>query len=49
MVNHDGLTEEQIPLNQRCGPPSSVLGLLTGETTPSLADIRNDLAHGGTV
>ena len=46
MVNHDGLTEEQIPLNRRCGPPSSVLALLTGETTPSLVDIRNDLAHG---
>jgi hypothetical protein len=46
MVNHDGLTDERISLNRRCGPPSSALSLLTGETTPSLADIRNDLAHG---
>lgn len=41
-----GLTEDQVPMNRRCGPPSKVLGLLTGETKPNLADIRNDLAHG---
>jgi hypothetical protein len=46
MVDHDGLTEDQIASNRRCGPPSRVLGLLTGETRPSLAEIRNDPAHG---
>jgi hypothetical protein len=46
MVERDGLTEDQVPMNQRCGPPSKVIGRLTGETRPSLADIRNDLAHG---
>jgi hypothetical protein len=46
MVDHDGLTDEQIALNRRCGPPSKVLGLLTGETRPSLAEMRNELAHG---
>lgn len=46
MVDHDGLTDEQIALNTRCGPPSSVLGLLTGETRPSLTEMRNELAHG---
>jgi hypothetical protein len=45
-VDYDGLTEDQIPLNRRCGPPSKVLGMVTGETSPSLWDIRNDLAHG---
>jgi hypothetical protein len=46
MVDHDGLTEDQIPMNRRCGPPSKALGMVTGETRPSLWDIRNDLAHG---
>ena len=46
MVDHDGLTEDLIPMNQRCGPPSKALGMVTGETRPSLWDIRNDLAHG---
>jgi hypothetical protein len=46
MVDHDGLTEDQIPMNQRCGSPSKALGMVTGETRPSLWDIRNDLAHG---
>jgi hypothetical protein len=46
MVDHDGLTEDQIPMNQRCGPPSKALGMVTGETRPSLWEIRNDLAHG---
>jgi hypothetical protein len=45
-VDHDGLTEDLIPMNRRCGPPSKVLGMVTGETSPSLWDIRNDLAHG---
>jgi hypothetical protein len=46
MVDHDGLTEDKIPMNRRCGPPSKALGMVTGETRPSLWDIRNDLAHG---
>ncbi len=31
MVERDGLTEEQIPMNARCGAPSKVIGRLTGE------------------
>jgi len=46
MVEHDDLTEAQMPMNRRCGPASKVIGRLTGEDRPSLADIRNDLAHG---
>ncbi len=46
MVNVDGLDESKMPMNLRCGPPSEVLPCLTGKTTPSLADIRNGLAHG---
>ncbi len=46
MVERDGLTDDRIPMSQRCGPASKVIGRLTGETRPSLADIRNDLAHG---
>jgi hypothetical protein len=33
-------------MNRRCGPLSKVVGLLTGEITPSLAEIRNEMAHG---
>jgi hypothetical protein len=46
MVESDGLTEEQVPLNERCGPPSKVIGRLTGEAKPSLSDLRNESAHG---
>ena len=46
MVTADGLDESKVPINSRCGPPSRVLPVLTGEATPSLADIRNKLAHG---
>jgi hypothetical protein len=46
MVDHDDLTEDKIPMNRRCGPPSKALGMVTGATRPSLWDIRNDLAHG---
>ena len=31
MVERDGLTEEQIPINGRCGAPSKVIDRLTGE------------------
>lgn len=46
MVERDDLTEEQIPMNARCGAPSKVIGRLTGEARPSLSDLRNDSAHG---
>ena len=44
MVFDDGLTDDKLPIVQRYG--GSVIGSLTGETKPSLADRRNDLAHG---
>ena len=46
VVDHDGLADEQIALNRRCGPQSSVLRVLTGETRPSIAEICNEPAHG---
>ena len=46
MVERDGLTEGQIPMNARCGAASKVIGRLTGETRPSVSDLRNDSAHG---
>jgi len=52
MVECDGLTDDQMPMNRRCGPTCRVIGLLTGEAEPgevdptSFAGIRNDLAHG---
>jgi hypothetical protein len=42
---HDGLTDDKVAMNRRCRG-GTVIGLLTGERTPSLADIRNDGAHG---
>ncbi len=45
MPEHDGLTDEKVPMNVRC-KGGTVVGLLTGERTPDLANIRNDLAHG---
>ena len=39
MVERDGLTEEQIPMNARCGAPSKVIGRLTGEARPSVSDL----------
>jgi len=46
MVAHDGLTDDKVPMNKRCGPGSVVVGRLTGDLKPSLAEIRNSLAHG---
>ena len=46
MVESDGLTEAQVPMNKRCGAPSKVIGRLTGEAKLSLSDLRNDSAHG---
>lgn len=44
MVDSDGLTDAQIPMVVRCG--GTVVGQLTGETRPTLAERRNTLAHG---
>jgi hypothetical protein len=44
MVDRDGLTDAAVPMVRKYGGP--VIGLLTGETKPTLADIRNDMAHG---
>ena len=46
MVAHDGLTDDKVPMNQRCGRGSVVVGRLTGHLKPTLADIRNSMAHG---
>ena len=46
MVEYDGLTDAQVPMMQRCGG-GKVVGFLTGEYKPSLAERRNDFAHGG--
>lgn len=45
MVKKDGLTDEKVAINVRC-QGGTVIGLLTGKTKPSLADIRNAAAHG---
>lgn len=45
MPEHDGLTDHDVPMNQRC-QGGKVVDLLTGERGLDLADIRNDLAHG---
>lgn len=44
MVEADGLTEGKIPLIAKNG--GTAIGRLTGESRPTLADIRNSLAHG---
>lgn len=44
MVESEGLTDAQIPMVVRCG--GTVVGQLTGETRPTLAERRNTLAHG---
>jgi hypothetical protein len=46
MVEGDCLTDDLMPIVRRLGPPATVVGRLTGEVKPSLAEIRNDLAHG---
>ncbi len=45
MVEHDGLTDAKVPMLQRCGG-GTVVGFLTGEYKPSLAERRNELADG---
>lgn len=44
MVDKEGLTDAQIPMIARCG--GTAIGQLTGETTPTLAERRNAMAHG---
>lgn len=45
MVERDDLTDAKLPIQQRCGLGSVVMRL-TGEAKPTLANMRNDLAHG---
>jgi hypothetical protein len=44
-VEQDSLTDAKVPMLQRCGA-GSVVGFLTGELHPTLAERRNGLAHG---
>ena len=47
MVEHDGLTNERIPMIRSCNNPAAKgVEFLTGELRPSLADRRNSAAHG---
>jgi hypothetical protein len=45
MVEGDDLTDDRLPMQRRCGL-GSIVKRLTGEVKPSLANLRNDLAHG---
>jgi hypothetical protein len=45
MVERDDLTDLKLPIQQRCSLGSVVMRL-TGEAKPTLATMRNDLAHG---
>jgi hypothetical protein len=45
MVDCDGLSDEKLPMQRRCGL-GSIVKRVTGEVKPSLADLRNDPAHG---
>lgn len=45
MVEADDLTDDKLPLQRRCGLGSIVKGL-TDVVSPTLANLRNDLAHG---
>jgi hypothetical protein len=44
-VTHDNLTADIVPMNIRCHG-GAVIDPLSGKRKPSLADIRNGLAHG---
>lgn len=44
MCSHDGLTDSDIAIARENGAP--VVGRLTGDTRPTLAEIRNSMAHG---
>jgi hypothetical protein len=45
MIEADDLTDDKLPMQQRCGL-GSIVKRLTGEVRPTLANLRNDLAHG---
>ncbi len=45
MVEADDLTDDKLPMQRRCGL-GSIVKRLTGEVRPTLANLRNDLAHG---
>jgi hypothetical protein len=45
VVEHDGLTDDAVSMNRRCGG-GAVIDFLTGKREPSLAQVRNDMAHG---
>jgi hypothetical protein len=44
MVKKDGLTNDQLPCARKYG--GTVIGFVTGESKPSLAERRNQAAHG---
>lgn len=44
LVAVEGLTDDQIPMIIRCG--GTAIGQLTGDSNPTLAQRRNQLAHG---
>jgi hypothetical protein len=44
MVEHDGLTDEKVPMIEQTG--GSIINLITGKRMPSLADMRHSRAHG---
>jgi hypothetical protein len=43
VVEHDGLTDDAVSMNRRCGG-GVVIDFLTGKREPSLAQVRNDMA-----
>ena len=45
MVEEDGLTDEKVPMLQKCGG-GTVGSLPNGSIKPTLAERRNGLAHG---
>ena len=45
MVEADDLTDDKLPMQRRCGL-GSIVKRLNGEVRPTLANLRNDLAHG---
>ncbi|WP_204524211.1 hypothetical protein [Corticimicrobacter populi] len=44
LVEYDGLSDDNLPIAVRCN--ACVVGQLTGESEPTLAQLRNKMAHG---
>jgi hypothetical protein len=44
LPDKDGLTDDKLPMIQRCG--GTAIGFLNGKNRPTLAETRNKLAHG---